>query len=135
MPPARRSARSSSRRSAAFKQPPALKQLNKSLEAAQKALTQLRKQAGRDAAKTTKSLHGDLSKFVANAKRDTGKFSTAIRRDFDQAQKAAASAQRSARSQTRRGTARKSTSTARKSTSTARKSSARTGARRSTRSS
>jgi hypothetical protein len=126
MPPARRSARSSSRRSA-FKEPAALKQLNKSLASAQKALTDLRKQAGRDAAKSTQSLHGDLRKFLANARRDSGKFTAALRRDFEQAQKALA---QSSRSQTRRSTARKSTATARKSTATARKSTA--SARRST---
>jgi hypothetical protein len=133
MPPARRSARSTSRRSAAFKEPAALKQLNKSLDSAQKALTELRKHAGRDAAKGTKSLHGDLRKFLSNAKRDSGKFSTALKRDFDQAQKAVASSAKSARSQTRRSSGRKSTSSARRSSASSRTSSARSGARRSTR--
>jgi hypothetical protein len=125
MPPARRSARSTSRRSAAFKEPAALKQLNKSLDAAQKALNDLRKQAGRDAAKSTQSLHGDLRKFVSNARRDTGKLTTALRRDFEQAQKALASAQ-SSRSQTRRPAAKRSSAAPGRST-------ARSGARRSTR--
>jgi len=133
MPPAKRSARSSSSRSAAFKQPAALKQLNKSLDSAQKALTQLRKHAGRDAAKGTKSLHGDLSKFVSNAKRDSGKLSTALKRDFDQTQKALAKSAQSARAQTRRSSARRSTASSRKSSASSRTSSARSGARRSTR--
>jgi hypothetical protein len=140
MPPARRSARSTSRRSAAYKEPAALKQLNKSLASAQKALTELRKHAGREATKGTQSLHGDLRKFVSNAKRDTGKFTTAMKRDFEQAQKAVASSAQSARSQTGRGSGRKSSTSSRRSSGSSRKSSAssrtssaRGGARRSTR--
>ena len=107
MPQARKSARSSSRRSAAFKEPAALKQLNRSLETAQKALVDLSKNAGRDAGKTTKSLHAGLRQFVASAKRDTGKLNTALKRDFEQAQKTVASASSSAR--TRKTSARRTT--------------------------
>jgi hypothetical protein len=87
MPPARKSTRSSSRRSSAFKEPAAVKQLTRSLETAQKALTELGKQGSRDAGAATRSLQQDLRKFLRDAKRDTGKLTTALRRDFDQAQK------------------------------------------------
>jgi hypothetical protein len=92
MPQARKSTRSSLRKSAAFKEPAALKQLNRSLEAAQKALVDLRKHAGRDAGKTTQSLHADVRQFVASAKRDSGKLNTALKRDFEQTRKTLASA-------------------------------------------
>jgi hypothetical protein len=130
MPPARKSTRStsrrssaSSRRSAAFKEPAAVKQLNRSLDAAQKAITQLSKQAGRDAGATTRSLHGDLRKFLTNARRDTGKLTTALKRDFEQAQKTLASAQ-SPRSGRR-------TTSSRRSTASGRRSGTRSGTRRS----
>jgi hypothetical protein len=132
MPPAKRSARASSRRSAAFKEPAALKQLNQSLASAQKALTDLRRQAGRGAGKGTQSLHGDLRKFLSSAKRDSGKFTTALKRDFEQAQKALTSAQ-SSRSQTRRTSARKPSTSARKPSTSARRSTARGSTKRSTR--
>ena len=113
MPQARKSARSSSRRGTSFKEPAALKRLNRSLEAAQKALTELRTHAGGNAAKSTQSLHKGLGKFVANARRDSGKFTTALKRDFNQATKAASRATRSGASGTsRRSTTRKSTASA-----------------------
>jgi hypothetical protein len=87
MPPVRKSARSSSRRSKAFKEPAALKRLHRSLDAAQKALTELRTHAGGASAQSTRTLHTGLGKFVANARRDTGKLSTALKRDFEKAQK------------------------------------------------
>ena len=93
MPQARKSTRSSSRTSAAFKEPAALKKLNQSLEAAQKALTELRQHAG---GTSSKSLHTGVGKFVASAKRDTGKLTTALKRDFAEAQKKVASAASSA---------------------------------------
>src|SRR6202035_4296642 len=86
MPPARKSTRSSLRKSAAFKEPAALKKLNQSLEAAQKALTELRQHAG---GKSSKSLHTGVGKFVSSAKRDSGKMTTALKRDFAEAQKTA----------------------------------------------
>jgi hypothetical protein len=92
MPQPRKSARSSSRASASYKEPAALKRLNRSLEGAQKALEELRSQAGRNAAGTTRSLHKGLGKFLSDARRDTGKFTTALKRDFESAQKAAKSA-------------------------------------------
>jgi signal transduction protein with GAF and PtsI domain len=134
MPPARRSTRSSSRRSATYKEPAALKQLNKSLDGVQKALSDLRKQTGRDAAKTTQALYDDLRKFVTNSRRDSRKFATALKRDFDQAQKALAKAQSSARTQTRRTTTRRSSaSSSRRSGTSSRTSRARAGASRTTR--
>ena len=78
MPPARKSTRSSLRKSAAFKEPAALKKLNQSLEAAQKALTELRQHAG---GKSSKSLHTGVGKFVSSAKRDSGKL-TAVHYQF-----------------------------------------------------
>lgn len=93
MPQARKSTRSSSRKSATFKEPAALKKLNQSLDAAQKALTDLRQHAG---GKSSKPLHSGLGKFVSSAKRDTGKLSTALKREFAEAQKKVASATSSA---------------------------------------
>jgi hypothetical protein len=107
MPQARKSTRSSSRSSAAFKEPAALKQLTRSLEAAQKALVDLRKHAGPGSGKTTKSLHADVRQFVASAKRDSGKLSTALKRDFDETRKTLASASKPA--QARRTTGKRTT--------------------------
>jgi hypothetical protein len=95
MPQARKSARSSSRTSATFKEPAALKRLNSSLDSAQKALKDLQAQAGRNATASTRALHKGLGKFLSDARRDTGKFTTALKRDFDAAQKAAKSARAS----------------------------------------
>jgi hypothetical protein len=87
MPQARKSTRTSSRRSIAFKEPAALKRLTQSLDSAQKALRELSTHAGRDSAQTTRTLYKDLSKFLTSAKRDSGKFTTALKKDFEQAQK------------------------------------------------
>jgi hypothetical protein len=80
MPTAKRSRSSTSR---SFKEPAALKRLNKSLDAAQQALTELRKDSGKGA----QDLYKDLRSFVSNARRDTGKLGKALAKDFDQAQK------------------------------------------------
>jgi len=115
MPQARKSTRSSSRSSSTFKEPAALKRLNRSLDSAQKALQELRTHAGRSAPQQTRALHRGMGKFISDARRDTGKFMTALKRDFDQAQKAAKSATRtrtgtaSSRRTTRRPAARRST--------------------------
>lgn len=143
MPQARKSTRSSSRRGASFKEPAALKRLNQSLTSAQKALTDLRKHAaGRDAASGTKTLYKGLGKFVSDARRDTGKFSTAIRKDFEQAAKAAQQAAKTATGGTRsssttRGSSSRSSSSSRSRTtgsstrrSTSRSSSSRSGSSR-----
>jgi hypothetical protein len=92
MPPARKSARSSSRARATFKEPAALKRLRTSLDTAQKALTDLREQAGRSAGQSTRDLHKGVGTFVSNARRDAGKLSNALAKDFEQAQKLLAKA-------------------------------------------
>jgi len=92
MPPARKSARSSSRTRPTFKEPAALKRLNSSLEAAQKALVELRTHAGRNADKGTRDLHKGVGRFISSARRDAGKFAKALTRDFEQAQKLLAKA-------------------------------------------
>jgi hypothetical protein len=114
MPQARKSSRSSSR-SSSFKEPAALKRLNQSLTSAQKALTDLRKHAsGTDAAAGTKTLYKGLGKFVSDAKRDSNKFGSALRKDFEQAAKAA---QKAAKTATGTGTSRRSSSSTRGSSS------------------
>jgi hypothetical protein len=111
MPQARKSSRSSSRRSSTFKEPAALKRLNQSLTSAQKALADLRKHAsGTDAAAGTKTLYKGLGKFVADARRDSTKFGTSLKKDFDQAAKAA---QKAAKVATGSGTTRRSSSSTR----------------------
>ena len=117
MPQARQSSRTSSRRSTSFKEPAALKRLNRSLEAAQKALGELRNHAGRSAPESTRNLHKGVGKFLSDARRDTGKFTTALKRDFDKAQK----------------TARGSTQRSRTSGTSSRRSTRGTSSRRSTR--
>lgn len=71
----------------AFKEPAALKRLSRSLESAQEALAELRKDTGRDVSQGARDLYGDLRTFVANARRDTGKLTKALQRDFEHAQK------------------------------------------------
>jgi hypothetical protein len=92
VPQARKSTRSSSRRGTSFKEPAALKRLNKSINDAEKALRELRAHASRGAATNTQGLYKGLSKFLTDARRDSGKFATALRKDFDKAMKAAQSA-------------------------------------------
>jgi hypothetical protein len=87
MPQARKPAPRSSRTSTAFKEPAALKQLNKSLDAAQDALADLRKHAGRDVSQGARDLYKDVRTFVSSAPRDTGKLTKALARDFEQAEK------------------------------------------------
>lgn len=87
MPQARKRASRSSWTSTAFKEPAALKQLSKSLDAAQDALADLRKHAGRDVSQGARDLYKDVRTFVASARRDTGKLTKALARDFEQAEK------------------------------------------------
>ncbi len=111
MPQAKRSS-STSRSRAAFKQPPALKRLSTSLDTAQRALTELRKDAGRDVGKGARDLYGDLRTFVSNARRDSNKLAKALQREFDQAQKQltkAASGSTASRSTTSRSSGSRST--------------------------
>jgi hypothetical protein len=111
MPPARKSARSSTRSRPTFKEPAALKRLQTSLDAANKALGDLRKHAGRTAAPSTKNLHKGVSTLVSSARRDAGKFGKSLARDFQQAQKQVAkpSSPRSRASATARPKKRSST--------------------------
>jgi len=83
MPPAKRSGS----RGRSFKEPAALKRFNKSLESAERALSELGKQAGRDVGKGAGDLYKDLRKFVTTARRDSGKLTKALQRDFEQAEK------------------------------------------------
>ncbi len=88
MPPAKKPASQSTRRSpVAFTEPAALKRLTESLDAAQEAVAELRKDTRRDVSKGARDLYNDLRKFVTSARRDTGKFAKALQRDFAQAQK------------------------------------------------
>jgi hypothetical protein len=129
MPPARKSSRSSSRRSSTFKEPAAVKRLSRSLEAAQKAVGELRSHAGRDAGAATRSLHQDLRKFISDATRDSRKLTTQLKRDFDRAQKTAQrTLAQSSQSGGRSQSGRRSTS-GRSSTSSGRRSSGSRGGR------
>jgi hypothetical protein len=96
MPQARKSSRSSSsRRKSTFKEPAALKRLNKSIGDAEKALKELRNMAGRGTASNTQGLYKGLGKFLSDARRDSTKFASAIKKDFEQAAKAAQQAAKS----------------------------------------
>ena len=118
MPQARKSSRSSSRRSSSFKEPAALKRLNQSLTSAQKALTDLRKHgSGGDAAAGTKTLYKGLGKFVSDARRDSTKFGTALRKDFEAAAKAAQKAAKTATGRTRTSSSSRSSSSSSRGTS------------------
>jgi hypothetical protein len=92
MPPAKKPTPSSPRTRAAFKEPVALTRLNRSLDAAQEALAELRKDTGRDVGQGARDLYKDLRTFVTSARRDSGKLAKALQRDFEQAQKRLAGA-------------------------------------------
>ena len=88
MPPAKKPTRSGApRANASFREPAALKRLTRSLDAAQDALVELRKDTGRDVGQGARDLYKDLRTFVSSARRDSGKLAKALRRDFEQAQK------------------------------------------------
>ena len=116
MPQARRS--TSTRSRSRFKEPAALKRLTTSLDTAQKAIADLRKQGGRDVGKGATDLYGDLRTFVTNARRDSGKLAKALQKEFDRAQKELAKAAKatttgrstSTRSTSKRGTSARGTS-------------------------
>ena len=106
-----------------FTDPAALMQLTtKSLDAAQEALAELRKGAGRDVGQGARDLYSDLRTFVSSARRDTGKLAKALQRDFTQAQKqlARGTAAGSARTRPAGSRSSKTASTSKRSTSTAR---------------
>ena len=68
-------------------EPPALKRLNKSLDDAQKALVALRKDVGKDVSQGARDLYSDLGKFIKEARRHSGKLSTALGKDLEALQK------------------------------------------------
>jgi exonuclease VII small subunit len=108
MPQARRSTSKGS--PSRFKQPAALKRLTTSLDTAQKAIADLRKQGGRDVGRGATDLYGDLRTFVSNARRDSNKLAKALQREFDQAQKQLAKAAKGQRATTGRSTSSRATS-------------------------
>lgn len=78
--------KSSTRSRTAFREPAALKRLNKSLETAQAALSDLGKGTSRDVSKGAQDLHKNVRAFLSSARRDTGKLAKALQKDFDRAQ-------------------------------------------------
>jgi hypothetical protein len=87
MPQARKPAPRPSRPPAAFREPTALKQLSRPLDAAQDALAELRKDTGRDVGQGARDLYKDVRTFVSSARRDTGRLAKTLQCDFAQAQK------------------------------------------------
>jgi DNA-binding transcriptional ArsR family regulator len=87
MPQAKKPVSRPSRPSAAFREPAALRKLSRSLDAAQEALAELRKDAGRAVGQGAGDLYKDLRTFLSSARRDTGRLAKALQRDFAQAQK------------------------------------------------
>ena len=114
MPPARKSARSSSPTRPAFKEPAALKRLHSSLDSAQKALTELRTHAGRSAGQSTRDLQKGVGTFVSNARRDAGKLTRALTRDFEEAQKSVAKTASQTRSKATASRRKRSSTTAKR---------------------
>ena len=88
---------------------------------AQKALVALRKDLGKDVSKGARELYDDLGKFIKDARRDSGKLSTALRKDLEALQKRLAASGNPAA---------KTRSTARRSTSAKRTTGRRTAAKR-----
>jgi hypothetical protein len=86
MPPARKPASTRSR-PRTFREPAALKRLNRSLDAAYEALAELRKDTGRDIGQAARDVYQDVRTLVADARRDSGKLARALARDFQQAEK------------------------------------------------
>ena len=88
---------------------------------------------GKDVGAGTRSLHKNVTRFVKDARRDSGKLGKALQRDIEALQKRIANAPTGRKSN--RGGARKSSarkSTARKATASARRSTGRSTARKST---
>ena len=102
-------------------EPAALKRLNKSLDDSQKALVALRKDLGKDVSKGARDLYDDLGKFIKDGRRDSGKLSTALRKDLEALQKRLAASG---------DPAAKTRSTATRSTSAKRTTGGRTAAKR-----
>jgi hypothetical protein len=104
MPPAKKPATTRAKKPAttsrprprpSFKEPAALKRLSRSLDSAHEALTDLRKDTGSGVSQGARDLHTGVRAFVSNARRDAGKLSKALQRDFEQAQKQLAVSKRS----------------------------------------
>ena len=70
MSPAKKPTPSSRPARAEFKEPAALKRLTRSLDAAQEALGELRKDTGRDVGQGARDLYKDLRTFVSSARRE-----------------------------------------------------------------
>ena len=117
MPAARKPA---ARRTPKFKEPAALGRFNKSIQAAEKSLAELRQHAGRESGQASRALYKDLQTFVSSARRDGGKFAKELAKDFSQAQKQVASTAARRPSSARAG----SRSTAKRSTAKPRTASA-----------
>jgi|GEM_PF-5454029 len=87
MPQTKKSSSTASKALRAFREPPALKRLSKSLEAAQDALSQLQSHAGRDVSEGVRDIYKELKTFVSSARKDTTKFAKALQKDFERLQK------------------------------------------------
>jgi len=79
--------KASTRASSATKEPAAIRQLSKSLDGAQAALSKLRAMLGDDVSAASKALQKDLERFVKDARRDSGKLGKALQRDLAAAKK------------------------------------------------
>lgn len=85
--PQTKKATPSARRPQAFKEPPALKRLTKSLDTAQEALKELQASTRRDTGRGARDVYKDVRTFVSSARRDTGKLAKALAKDFEQAER------------------------------------------------
>jgi len=95
-----------------------MKRLNSSLDAAQEALAELRKDTGRDVSQGARDLYKDLRAFISSARRDSSKLAKALARDLEQAEKRLASSTSGTRTPTRTTSRRPKTQTSsRRSTS------------------
>ncbi len=112
MPQARKS--TSSARTGTFTEPAALKRLERALDTAQTALTELGKDTGRDVSTGARDLYKDLRTFITSARRNRQKLARALRRDFEQAQKKLASTGQPSRPASRPATRRRASGTATK---------------------
>jgi hypothetical protein len=92
-----------------FKEPAALKRFGRSLETADSALMELRRNAGHDLGQGARDLYRDLQRFLAQARRDSRKLSSALRRDFDQASRELERSQRQLAARKRTAPARRTT--------------------------
>jgi hypothetical protein len=125
---ARKSSTARGRRSSVTESP-SIKRLNKSLDSVQDALTALRKDVSKDVSTGAKGLYRDLEKFVRDARRNSGRLSTALQKDVERLQrqlKASAKGGRTSSAPRRR------TTSSGKSTSSGRRTSTRSSGRRST---